>query len=394
MTNIKAGSSGAVLLCAVTYFVSYITRTNYGAIISEMVAATGYTKSMLSLALTGSFITYGAGMIVSGFLGDRIAPKKMVTAGLAGASLMNLLILLCADPWQMFIVWCCNGFCQSLLWPPIVRILTAVQTPEEYKASVVKMTWGSSCGTIAVYLIAPLLISWFSWKAVFLVSAVCGISMIGLWNRFCPSVSVQKREKVQYKGGSVFSTTVIVIMVAIVLHGMLRDGVTTWMPSYISETYNLSSVISILTGVVLPIFGIVCSQVTSLLYRKTFTNPMVCAGVIFGVGALAALGLVFCTGKSAALSVILSAVLDACMHGVNLIMTCMLPPILAKDGNISLISGTLNSCTYVGSAISIYGIAALTEGFGWGLTVLLWFLVAVAGTVLCLVCGKPMGKKT
>lgn len=393
MANIKTGRNGVVLLCAVTYFVSYITRTNYGAIVSEMVAATGYTKSMLSLALTGSFITYGAGMIISGFLGDRIAPKKMVSAGLIGASIMNLLILLCADPWQMLIVWCCNGFCQSLLWPPMVRILTAVQTPEEYKASVVKMTWGSSCGTIAVYLISPLLISWFSWKAVFLASAVCGIVMIGLWNRFCPGVAVQKREKAQNKGGHVFSAVVIVIMAAIILHGMLRDGVTTWMPSYISETYNLSSVISILTGVVLPIFSIVCSQVTSLLYRKKFTNPMVCAGVIFGVGALAALGLVFCTGKSAALSVILSAVLNACMHGVNLIMTCMLPPILAKDGNISLISGTLNSCTYVGSAISTYGIAALTESFGWGLTISLWLLVAVVGTVLCLGCAKPMGKK-
>ena len=50
-----------VLLFSITYMVSYITRINYGAIISEMITDTGMSKSMLSLAITGSFITYGAG---------------------------------------------------------------------------------------------------------------------------------------------------------------------------------------------------------------------------------------------------------------------------------------------------------------------------------------------
>ena len=66
------------LLFAITYMVSYITRTNYGAIVSNMVEQTGYTKDLLSMALTGSFITYGTGQIVSGILGDRFSPKKLV----------------------------------------------------------------------------------------------------------------------------------------------------------------------------------------------------------------------------------------------------------------------------------------------------------------------------
>ena len=41
------------------YFSSYITRINYGAMITEMVADTGFAKSLLSMAVTGSFITYG-----------------------------------------------------------------------------------------------------------------------------------------------------------------------------------------------------------------------------------------------------------------------------------------------------------------------------------------------
>ena len=41
---------------ALTYMVSYITRINYGAVISEMVDQTGLSRAVLSMALTGSFI--------------------------------------------------------------------------------------------------------------------------------------------------------------------------------------------------------------------------------------------------------------------------------------------------------------------------------------------------
>ena len=71
------------VLFSLMYMISYITRINYGAIISEMVTDTGYTKDLLSLALTGSFITYGAGQIVSGLLGDRIDPPSSFSVGLA-----------------------------------------------------------------------------------------------------------------------------------------------------------------------------------------------------------------------------------------------------------------------------------------------------------------------
>ena len=64
------------ILFMITYMVSYMTRINYGAVILEMVHDTGISSSLLSLALTGSFITYGVGQLVSGYFGDRIQPKS------------------------------------------------------------------------------------------------------------------------------------------------------------------------------------------------------------------------------------------------------------------------------------------------------------------------------
>ena len=386
------------LLFMFTYMVSYMTRINYGAIISEMVASTGMTKSMLSLALTGSFVTYGAGQIISGICGDRFSPKKLVIYGLFLTSAMNVLIPFCSNHYQMLAVWCVNGFAQAFMWPPIVKLMTSHFNDEEYKNASVKVSWGSSFGTIAIYLLSPLVITAFGWKKVFFFSALFALAMIVVWNKFCIDTespvktnSAQGENKVSAK--VLFSPLMLGVMLSIVLQGMLRDGVTTWMPSYISETYNLSSVISILTGVVLPVFSIVCFHITSGLYRKKLTNPMTCAGAIFAVGAVSSLLLYFVTGVNAGASVLFSALLTGAMHGVNLILICMIPPFFKKYGKVSTVSGVLNSCTYIGSAISTYGIALISEKFDWGVTLLIWLGIAVLGTLMCFVCARPWKKK-
>ena len=164
------------------------------------------------------------------------------------------------------------------------------------------------------------------------------------------------------------------------------------MPSYISETYSLGNEISILTGVLLPLFSIACFQAGTHMYRRIFTNPMVCAGVFFGVGAGSALALCLFTGSNAAFSVIFSALLTGCMHGVNLILVCMLPPFFERYGRVSTMSGILNSFTYIGSAVSTYGIAVLSESFGWTFTLIIWLSIALLGTVICFALAKPWKK--
>ena len=398
MTKItqKREIRGLALLLAGTYMVSYITRINYGAVISEMEAATAFPRELLSMALTGSFITYGTGQVASGILGDRISPKRLISIGLVATVLMNLLIPICSDPYQMLAVWCVNGFAQSFMWPPLVRLMTELLPEDAYKDVSTKVSWGSSVGTILVYLLAPVIISVWSWKGVFLLSAAFGIGMLLIWNRCARDVETKKRQTAAKNKGTVsvfFTPLVVGIMVAIALQGMLRDGVTTWMPTYISETYQLSTVISILTGVILPVFSIFSVQVSANIYCRKLTNPLACAAAFFGTGALAAVGLYLLTSENAAVSVFLTAILTGCMHGVNLMLITMLPPFFKRYDAVATASGVLNACTYVGSAASTYGIAVLSANIGWQSTILVWFGIAAAGTVLCLLCIRGWMRK-
>ena len=378
-----------------TYMVSYITRINYGAVIVEMVSSTGFSKSQLSVAVTASFFTYGIGQVISGWLGDRIQPKKLIFSGILISICMNLLIALSGAPWIMAIVWGVNGFAQALMWPPIVRIMTALLDNEEYKKASLIVSWGSACGTILVYLVAPLMISFAGYKGMFVFSAVCGLIMLPIWLSKCPDVPVVVAQKqTTEKSGkmsltkTVFNPMMIAIMLAIVLQGSLRDGISTWMPSYISETYNLGNNIAILTGVILPIFSIACLQLSGIVHNRLFKNPLVCGGVIFGVGALAASMLYILTGNSTIGSMLCMALLSGCMHGVNFILICIIPGYFRNSGYVSLISGILNACTYVGSALSTYGIAVLTENTDWKTTIAVWFAIAAAGCVICIAFAK------
>ncbi len=380
------------ILFMITYMVSYITRTNYGAIVVEMVSDTGFTKSALSVSLTCSFITYGIGQIVTGWLGDRIQPKKLVSLGLATSVLMNLLVPLCTAPWQMWIIWSFNGFAQAFMWPPIVRLMASAFNEDEYRRGSVLTSYGGSMGTIAVFLISPLLIALMGWRSVFWFSALCGITMILFWNRWCinlpettaPATADTKAAPVSGTGKLPITPLLILIMIAIMLQGCLRDGVTTWTPSYISETYRLGNETAILTSVILPIFSMACHAFAGWLNKRFFKNILSCAGIMFAIGTVAASVLYFITGGSAVGSILAMAVLVGSMHGVNLILICMVPHYYKDTGRVSLVSGLLNSCTYVGSALSTYGVALLTEQIGWNSTILLWALIALAGTLICL----------
>lgn len=382
-----------ITLLALTYMVSYITRINFGAVVSEISYSTGLSKSQLSVALTGSFITYGLGQIFCGVLGDRISPKKMISTGLIITVIMNLLIPLCVAPWQMVIVWSINGLAQAFMWPPMVRLMTLLLTAEEYQTASTRVSWGSSFGTIFVYLISPIIITLIGWKGVFVAAALCAILMLLVWCRKAPNVGDNRSEKgtgkAEKSARGWFSPVVFFVMVAIALQGSLRDGVTTWMPAFVTETFHLDSEIAILTSVVLPIFSVISIYAAKVLYQKKFQNPLTCAGVLYGVSTFAALLLFVFQAQNAAVSLALSALLTGCMHGINFILICIVPMYFARYGNTSTVSGVLNSCTYVGSAISTYGIAALAEQMGWGATIFSWLLIAGAGCVICVCCRRP-----
>lgn len=402
----RAEARRLTLLCAAVYFCSYLTRLDYGAVMVEMVRAEGFSRVDASAALTGLFITYGFGQLISGYLGDRVKPQLLIFYGLIACGVMNLLIPFCPSPAWMTAVWSVNGLAQAMMWPPLVRIMSLHMTESEYKVATVRVSWGSSLGTIVIYLLIPLLLKISTWRGVFYCAAVVGVGMAALWmarygrvERLLPLQAQQEAPAAESgdtgkaSGGlRALMPLLAIMMLVIVCQGTLRDGITTWMPTYLADTYNMESGKSILTGVLLPLFGMACYQVVLWMNRRLVKNELQCAAIIFAVGLAALLALRLLHAQSFALSVLILALAVASMHGVNLIMTCMTPKYLAGSGRISMISGLLNACTYIGSALSMYGVALIADRFGWTATESLWCAVALVGTLCAAVCVPRWGR--
>lgn len=378
------------VLFMLLYAVSYLTRVNYSAVISEISDMEKLQKSQAAMALTASAVTYGFGQLLSGWLGDKLNPKRLILFGLAVTISMNLLIPFLHSAYAMSAVWGINGVAQAFMWPPLIRIMITVFTTEDYKKACVVVSCAASLGTIIVYALSPLCIFLGSWRMIFFLSALLAVIMAIIWVKKCPEVGVVKMTATGGKKQRISRSMRVLLgatMFAIALQGVLRDSVSTWMPSYIADTFHLNNKIAILTGVFLPIISITTTYITGVIYRRTIKTELLLAAVMFGGGFLSSFVLFLANNFSAGLSVTMAAVLSGCMHGANWIMTSMIPPHFEKYGKISFICGVLNGSTYVGSAVSAYGIARYSENYGWEQTMLLWSIIGFIGACVCLAGG-------
>ena len=384
---------------ALVYFTSYCMRINLAVMLVKICSEMQVEKSALAIVITGLTIAYGTGQVISGFLGDRVKPQHIIPAGLSLAVACNAGIFFTSTIPAMTVVWSINGFAHALLWPPIVRLMSTHLSAQDYSFAAIRVNQGSSIATIALYLFCPLLLGVMEWRTIMLLCAAWGAIMVVLWFIFYPRVFTKQEmpiEKTEEPSPApeqkalpiplyIFGA-ISMIMPGIMLQGMLRDGVTNWMPSFLLETFGLSEENSIVSTVILAIFTMVSYSAFGALQKRFFKNEVTCAAAIFGGSAIvcALLFLVNALAPAAALvpSLIFMALTVAAMHGINLMLISIVPRRFVVFGKVSTYSGILNASTYVGAAISTYGFAALAEAFDWNFTILTWVAISLVGALL------------
>jgi len=405
--NQKSKASRAALffmfLCSAVYFTSYISRINYGAVIEAVVKDTGILRENAGLVSTTAFFTYGIGQLISGFIGDKIRPRLLIVIGMSVTAVCNIIMPIVSSAAPMMVLWGINGFAQAMFWPPMVRMMAENLDEHNYNRACIWVSVAASIATIIIYLLAALCTAVWSWRALFFISAGTAVLMAVIWQLFAPKKDIgkestpdkqdspdSKEEKAPEMKKSVSKAIVLMmipIAMAIIMQGILRDGVTTWLPSLISDTFKLPDSLSILLGMVLPIFSMISYNVSSKIEDK-IGNELITSAVFF-ITAVASAGLLaLFIDVSPALSVLLLALITGCMHGVNLMLISRVPRYFDKYGKISTVSGIVNAFTYVGSALATYIVPLIASHLTWSITALSWLAMAAVGALVCLVTVK------
>ena len=397
------------LLCCLVYFFSYLTRQNYAAALTEIIDDLEVTKSLASVAVTASFVSYGAFQIVSGFFGDKFKPEKIIFVGLFGSASVNVLVWLFPNIYVMNVLWCFNGVFQSLIWPPLVRMIVDNLSIEEYSTTVVRVTQASYLATVGVYVLTPAIISCFDWKYVFLIFGCLSIVFSFVWLfetkkkvvknvGICDETINHENSNSETEGEGkkltirfLISLGIIPMLFATFVAGFVRDGISTWMPTYINDVYKMGAFSSILTGAVIPVCSALFLDLLKNIGEK-IGNEMKTAAIYYTV-AMAACAVLFASfSKYPFLDVILMALITVCVHGVNLMLVCNIPKHFSRWQKSSTMSGIFNSAVYVGSAASAYGTAFFATSSGWKSVCALWGGLIVVALVFCFVWRNKFRK--
>ena len=151
-----------------------------------------------------------------------------------------------------------------------------------------------------------------------------------------------------------------------VFDNLIKDGLITWLPAILKETYDLPDWSSILLTMLLPLLGAFAVVVATTLYKKV-QNFFIELAILFGIsGVLIAAVLGLLSTNLLAVTVACFGVVAMLMSAVNGVITSMIPLYMReKLGNSGMIAGVLNGFCYLGSTISSYGLGAMAEGWGW-----------------------------
>ena len=392
------------LLCWAAYTFTYLGRLNYAACLVSIMGSEGWSKAQAGLIATGFFATYGLGQLVNGCIGDRISPRFMVGCGLGLSGLVNLLFPLAPHPTLALVLWCINGFVQSMIWSPMLRQLSEWLPAEPRMRCCVNMNSTVPVGTLLVYGLSAAFVRFASWKMAFFTSGVLVIGMsvvwftgIGVIGRKLEPVASEERPVSPAastgRTGSLWKLALVsalpLCMVGIFMQGMLKDGVTTWIPTFLGENFGMEDSASILCTTIVPIVNLGGVYLASWLNRKYLHNELRTAAVFFAAGFTTLVLLAFLPMASAAFSLLLLAATTTFMMSINTMMASIVPSFFVRYGACSTATGLLNSAAYVGCALSSYGNGVIVERFGWNSIMYCWCVCALIGGIACsLASGK------
>jgi len=404
----KRAAMSLIMLCWLVYSCSYIGKINYAANIIRIQEYYSITnKADVGLVSTLFFFSYGVGQFINGFWCKKYNLKWIIFASLMISGTINLIIPFLPTFEPIKYLWVVNGFSLAILWPSLIRLLSE-SLPRAYtaKASVIMGTT-VAVGTFFVYGTSAGFALFTSFKASFYTAAIvlCGVALI--WILF-----VSRLVDSQIKDGdaapvhiattadekraeSKAKHTVYLMICVLAFYGiatnLIKDGLGTWVPSILKETYGLPDSLSIILTLALPVVAIFGNAFAVTVHKKVNDFIYQCL-LMFTVSGAIILALILGFDSAEWIFLLVGfTVVTLLVSSCNSLISSIFPLFMKDKLNSGQIAGVLNGFCYVGSTLSTYGLGLIADAHGW--MAVFWMLfyacVAVAlGAVIYFVIRK------
>lgn len=400
-TNTKSKVGLLIFLTWIVYLTSYLGKVNYSANITQIIDFFQVSKAEAGIVPTFFFFAYGIGQVVNGVLCKKYNVKWIVFVSLLISASINLIIAITTNFAIVKWLWLVNGFVLSILWPTLIRLLSESLPQKALGRSSVTMGTTVASGTVIVYATSSVFAAFNSFKLSFYLAAFSDLIIIILWlflYKKAVSLSVAEKEgepeekkeiyiestpKFEEKEKKKFQITIGILCLIAVGVNLIKDGLTTWVPSILKEEYNFTDSLSILLTLLLPIVAIVGNAFALKMHKKIPDYIMQCMISFIFISALI-LGIIGVLSFKLVIFLLIFLILASFLSSsLNSLITSIFPMFMRGKVNSGLFAGVLNGFCYLGSTISSYGLGYIADLFGWGMV--FWVLLAFC-LLIILVC--------
>ena len=380
-----------IILCWLTYTVSYLGKVNYAANITQIEKFYGVTHAQSGLVSTLLFFSYGAFQIINGIFCKKYNSRFVIFLGLFGSGVINLIIGFTTNFTLLTILWLLNGVMLAFLWSSLIKVLTETLSKDYMAKASVAMGTTVAIGTFLIYALSALFTSLNVFKFSFITAGIVMPTVATIWYIFLPKITSKidnndENEELLNQVNSnplekkrIYLTVFTFFIMAIAIN-LIKDGLITWVPSILKETYHLDDAVSIILTLTLPVFALF-GNVLGVTLHKKIPDFVTQVSIMFLLSA-GLIGIVI-AGLSLnqfILTLICFAVVCLLISSCNSIVTGIFPLYMKGKVNSGLVAGLINGCCYLGSTISSYGLGSVADAHGW--TAVFWLLLGVCTLML------------
>lgn len=380
----KCQPSNAVFyLCFVAYTCIYIARLNLSMASPAMRDAGILTAAQLGLIGSAFSVVYSCGRLVSGILGDRLAPKLLICTGLLLTAAANMLIGILPPYLLILVLWCFNALGQSMLWSALLRTMTDLYGKAQADKKVPILVSSVSVGNILGILFSSQLVSLFGIRAAFLVPGLLTAVMGALALKILPVLGKSAQKQTFPLAAMLRDKSLRRILLPSMFHGAMKDNISLFMAVFFLDRFGVDLAQSAWYVLLIPTVGLLGRLAYPACYKALGRREHLLS--MIGFVLCAALAVVLCMDVSVPLvAAVCLSLIYAFVSMINTSILSMFPLRFAQKGFVSSVSGIADFATYLGAAIAsaIYGVL-IDSGNYFGMFAS-WVVLSLASIFLLL----------
>lgn len=391
-----------LLVTMLCYLFFYTGRHNFGWAAKAMAEGLHVSYEKIGWISFSMLIGYAIGQLINGSLADRFSPRILVPLGGILSVLCNVGISFAQSFYTVLVLWCMNGFFQSMAWAPGSRLISNWWDGKEKGRAFGFYTMSAGSSSVVTFLISILLLrQGLEWRWLFrlpVLFLLAGAIIFYIVARSKPSdmgfdnlsADTDRSEKTgwQERYRAVFcNPDFMIACVAIGFQSMARYGFIFWVPiHYLGKDWK-SNPHYLWVTLLLPI-GMAIGALTFGFISDTIFKSNRSASIRFGmlISALVAVLIYVVPASNTIAGAVLLLLAGFFVYGPQANFWPMSPELLGEK-YVGTGIGVMNMCAYLFAAIGEPLLGKLIDATGH--TASIFIVIAL----ICFMCALVISFK-